>query len=86
MRITESERLLINEEISAFNARLMEMGCDSVQVIATATYAGDCICTFREGKGNLYARHGAVRCWLNNQNSLDLANEIGEVINYEEGD
>lgn len=59
---------------------MMELGCDSVQVVATAHYEGDLWAHFFMGKVNLYARHGAVRHWLNNQDEMSLANGISKMV------
>ena len=62
----------------------MELGCDSVQVICTAHLEGDMFARTALGKGNLYARYGAVRAWLDNQKNMDVAQEIGHCVRAED--
>lgn len=57
----------VSGEIRVFVERMREMGCDSIQVIITAPGPdGEDGLTHRhcQGAGNIFAREGAVRRWL----------------------
>ena len=62
----------------------MELGCDSVQVVATLHLENDSWLRTSFGKGNIYARHGAVRGWLDSQDGMLLADEIADAMSNEE--
>lgn len=76
MRLSDTERDRITKELGIACAKLLEMGCDSVQIVATAPMEGNNWCRFAWGNGNLYARYGAVRDWIDTQDGMILANEI----------
>lgn len=64
-------------------ASMMEAGCDSVQVVATAHAAGDEWTKLSRGKGNIFARMGAVKDWLDGRTGETLANEIANATGEE---
>ena len=67
-----------------FCAKMMEMGCDSVQVIATAK-TGSCEwLKLNRGIGNTFARMGAVRDWLDGRTGETLAEEIATALEESE--
>jgi len=80
MRISEHEADAIQAHIEAFNEKMAELGCDSVQVIATAIEGEGETIHFHYGTGNLYARMGATQDWLGSQKGHTLAREIAHAI------
>ena len=86
MVITNKERICIGKEIDSMNTRLMEIGCDSVQIIATAQIVGDQFVHFATGAGNIFTRYGAVTNWINEQRDIGTANEIAYAIHEDNGD
>lgn len=83
MRIDEKQAEQILHEVDVFCARLMELGCDSVQMVATAHREGDCWGRLSRGKGNLYARFGAVQEWMEEQRNIGLSNELEHLLDHE---
>lgn len=80
MRISTKEREKAQEAMDEACAKLMELGCDSVQIVATAHLEADMFCRISQGKGNLFARYGAVGEWLKQQDNIGLAFEIKEAV------
>ena len=83
MRLEEREMQAVENRISEMCAELMELGCDSVQIISTAMIEGDACGKCSIGKGNLFARYGAVSEWLEDQKNIGLANELSCTLNGE---
>ena len=81
MRVSEKQMDVILEEMRSCCAKLMEFGCDSVQIIGTASLVGDNSAKVHAGKGNLYARWGSVDEWLQEQKDYGLANELACAVN-----
>lgn len=81
MQLTDTELDAISEQIVRFNETMLELGCDSVQVLATAIHQEDGgTAAFHIGLGNIYARRGLAQDWLNAQAGNTLAMEIAEVL------
>ncbi|GEM_PF-2215976 len=78
MHITEEESDKIVEAMGAFNDAMMELGCDSVQIVATALSAPDGeTMHFQLGVGNAYARKAAVAEWIRSTEQEQMASEFG---------
>jgi len=79
--ISQKDFDAIEREINVINERLFELGCDSVQVVATAIVReGQGTVAFAKGTGNVYARRGAVKDWLDSQAGSTLAEEIAQAL------
>jgi len=76
MRLNNKEAEIVRLRIIEMNDELMELGCDSTQIVVTAPLAGDLWARTALGKGNLYARIGACEDWLKTQDGIVLAHEI----------
>jgi prolyl-tRNA editing enzyme YbaK/EbsC (Cys-tRNA(Pro) deacylase) len=75
-------------EMRVLTSRLIELGCDSVQVISTAIQTGgNETYILHIGKGNAYARLGAVKHWLEKESAEVLAEEVANAMTkYDDGD
>ena len=76
MRLNKRESDAIRKRVSEMNDELMELGCDSTQIVVTIPLVGDNWGRTSLGKGNLYARIGAVNDWISTQDGIVLAHEI----------
>ena len=84
MIISLKEKASIKEEVAKFTDRMMELGCDSVQVIATALEK-DGTAVYHNGRGNWYARRGAVDYWVRQDGNRDLSEEIAQSLEDDNG-
>jgi hypothetical protein len=84
MRITKKETDAIQAHIAAFNEKMAELGCDSVQVIATAIDEDGDTIHLHYGTGNLYARMGAAQDWIGSLKGGTLAREIAHALPKDE--
>ena len=80
MKISDKDRNTIQDLMDTCCSRLMEAGCDSVQIVSTAHLEGNNWCHFSRGDGNLFARYGATREWIEQQSGMTVANEIAGAI------
>ena len=84
MRISIKDKDLINQELKRMAAKLMELGCDSVQIITTnLDNEGTGMNTI--GAGNFYARRASTERWLRCDQNDDLANTIAESLEEKDG-
>lgn len=67
MLLTNEQHEELQGEIDRFCARMVEMGCGSIQIFATAHLVGNQWTIISGSEGNLYASYGAVVSWLKNQ-------------------
>lgn len=70
----EVDQILL--EMEAMCSRLMEMGCDAVQINASAHIKPNDWCRIDCGHGNFFARRGILEEFLNMNNCNVLANQI----------
>jgi hypothetical protein len=84
MRIVAEEMDLIEAQAKAFCDSLMEMGCDSVQIVATAMLGNDRSARIAQGRGNLYARRGAMEDYMLSMRDEDMATSISIALGQDE--
>ncbi len=77
MILDDNDRDVLLARVDAMLAELVEYGCDSVQVVATARGEADIWWRLARGTGNIYARQGAVADWLKTKQAEILADELG---------
>jgi hypothetical protein len=89
MVLTDKELEAAEAVVSKLVVRLMEMGCDSVRVIATASSKGGQTSILNSGAGNYFAQLGSVSTWVKDQGENSLIDGISEAVNMrppEDGD
>lgn len=85
MTLTDREIDAMLDRLNRGARRLMELGCDSVRIVATAPgpRPGE-TAHLTTGYGNWYAQVGAVRGWLDGETGTELAGD-GEGEEWRDG-
>ena len=86
MLLSESELQTIDKMVAELTRKLVEMGCDSVRVVATATATGGNTSIYTSGYGNWFAQVGSVDNWLREMKEMNVINGISEAVNPEPPD
>ena len=76
MHLENHEWQAIAEYMKEACNKLMELGCDSVQIVTSGMVQGNNCARGSWGAGNLFARYGSVDEWLREQKDMQIANEI----------
>lgn len=73
MLLNQKELANIEGEVEKFSDWMMEMGCDSIRIIATASpKPGETACV-STGRGNWLAQLGSIKNWVEEQDDARRA-------------